>query len=270
MIYRRSLVALLCSLCFSVVNLLPRPLRAQAEGQQLRIAAAADLQWAMSELRRQYESLTHTKLEVTYGSSGNFFSQIHNGAPFDLFLSADVDYPQRLQAAGLAEPQSLYTYAQGQIVLWALPNGGINLAKLQWNALSQNRVLKIAIANPEHAPYGRAGVAALQKAGIYDQVRQKLVYGENIAQAALFVQSGNAQIGILAKSLALSPAMKTGQLWQIPDNLYPPIQQAAVVLNNASNRDAAHAFLQFLKSDAARSILASNGFTVPDAQNSGQ
>ena len=262
-----GLLARLICLCASVISV--TPLASRAEVRQLRVAAAADLQWAMNDLARQYESQTGTRVSVSYGSSGNFFSQIQNGAPFDLFLSADVGYPRRLEGAGLAEPASLFIYAQGQIVLWAPPSEKINIAKQQWAALANDNVQKIAIANPAHAPYGRAAVAALQKAGIYPQVRDKLVYGENIAQAAQFVQSGNAQVGILAKSLALSPALRAGQLWEIPEGLYPPIEQAAIVLKHAANKDAADAFLRFLKSDAGRNILVRNGFVIPGAQLSG-
>src|SRR5262249_31140934 len=166
-------------------------------------------------------------------SSGNFFSQIQNGAPFDLFFSADVDYPKKLRAAGLAD-DGVYEYATGRMVLWAPANSKIDVASEGWKALLDRSVEKIAIANPQHAPYGRAAVSALQKAGIYDQVKQKLVYGENVAQAAQFVQSGNAQAGILALSLALAPGMRGGKRWVIPSELCP-IRQGAIVLRNGKN-----------------------------------
>src|SRR5262249_18991866 len=157
----------------------------------------------LAELAPTYESHTHNKLRITYGSSGNFFSQIQNGAPFDVFVSADVEFPNRLQAAGLTEPGTLRKYAIGEIALWAPANTGFDLPKQTWNALVEARVQKIAIANPAHAPYGRAAIASLKRAGIYDRVAPKLVYGENVSQAAQFVESGNAQIGILALSLVL-------------------------------------------------------------------
>jgi molybdate transport system substrate-binding protein len=247
------------------------PNTAEAQSQPVRVAAAADLQWAMSDLVQRYESQSHTNLQVTYGSSGNFFSQIQQGAPFDLFFSADTGYPRRLQADGLAEPGSLHVYAVGRIVLWAPPEGeNINPARQQWRALSENRVKKIAIANPEHAPYGRAAIAALQKAGIYEQVGAKLIYGENIGQAAQFVQSGNAQLGIIAKSLALSPSMKNGQFWDIPEDLYPPIEQAVVLLKASRLKEPARTFLAFVGSGSGRSILASHGFSLPNMQAAGQ
>jgi molybdate transport system substrate-binding protein len=234
-----------------------------ADAQEIRVAAAADLKFALDELGAQYEKQTGAKIDVSYGSSGNFVAQIQNGAPFDLFLSADIEYPRKLEAAGLAEPETLYEYAVGRIAIWMPADAHADLARLGWKALLEPSVQKIAIANPEHAPYGRAAVAALRKAGIYEQVRAKLVYGENIAQAAQFVASGNAQVGILALSLAISPAMKDGQHWEIPADMYSPIEQAAVVLNAAKNKNGARAFLNYLKSAAARKTLESYGFSVP-------
>ena len=236
---------------------------ASAQGPDIRVAAAADLQFAMSALAAQYEKQTGAKLEVVYGSSGNFFSQIQNGAPFDIFFSADVNYPRKLEAAGLAEPGTLYQYAVGRIAIWAPSDSKLDIAKRQWNALLDASVQKIAVANPEHAPYGRAAVAALRKAGVYEQVKTKLVYGENISQAAQFVQSGSAEAGIVALSLAVSPAMKDGHRWEIPAEMHAPIEQAAIVLKNAKNKAAARKFLDFVKNDTGRATLAKYGFTFP-------
>jgi molybdate transport system substrate-binding protein len=133
-----------------------------------------------------------------------------------------------------------------------------------WRTLLDVRIEKIAIANPEHAPYGRAAVAALQKAGVYESVKPKLVYGENISQAAQFVQSGNAQAGIVAKSLAVSPAMRDGKRWEIPLDMHPALEQGAIVLKDAKNKDAARAFLEFVKSAAGLTILAKYGFEFPE------
>jgi molybdate transport system substrate-binding protein len=234
-----------------------------AEAQEIRVAAAADLHFALDELAAQYEKQTGAKIDVSYGSSGNFFAQIQNGAPFDVFLSADIEYPRKLEATGLAEPGTLYEYAVGRIAIWMPTDAHADLAKLRWKALLDPKVEKIAIANPEHAPYGRAAVAALRKQGIYEQVRAKLVYGENIAQAAQFVASGNAQAGILALSLAISPAMKDGKRWEIPADMYSPIEQAAVILNSAKNKNDARAFLSYLRSATGRKILESYGFSLP-------
>src|SRR6267143_2394812 len=236
---------------------------ARTQGQVIAAAAAADLKFAMGELAGQFEKQTGTKVNVTYGSSGNFFTQMQNGAPFDLFFSADVDYAKRLEATGQAEPGTLYNYAVGRIVIW-MPSGikaDVNAQGM--NALLDPAIQKIAIANPAHAPYGRAAVAALKKAGIYEKVEAKLVYGENISQAAQFVQSGNAQAGIIALSLAISPPMKDGRSWQVPAEMHPAIEQAAIVLESAKNRDAARAFLEFVKSKESRATLEKFGFVIP-------
>jgi molybdate transport system substrate-binding protein len=240
-----------------------RQLRAQK--REVSVAAAADLQFAMADLAHQFERATGDALRVTYGSSGNFFSQLQNGAPFDLFFSADIDYPKKLQSAGLAEPGSIFAYAVGRIVIWTPADSKLDVPNQNWNALLHLSVSKIAIANPGHAPYGRAAVAAMQAAGIYEKVKDRLVFGENISQAAQFVQSGNAQAGIIALSLAVSPAMKDGKRWEIPADSYPAIEQAVVMLKNAKNKDAARAFLEFVKSESGRATLARYGFAIPTA-----
>ncbi len=235
-----------------------------AQGHQVRVAAAADLKFAMGELVEEFEKQSGTKVNVTYGSSGNFFSQMQNGASFDLFFSADIAYPKKLEAAGLVEPGTLYQYAVGRIVIWTPADAKVDVAKQGWNTLLDASVEKIAVANPEHAPYGRAAVAALQKAGIYESVKAKLVYGENISQAAQFVQSGNAQAGIVAMSLAVSPAMRDGKRWEIPAEMHPALEQGAIVLKGAKNKEAARAFLEFVKSTTGRATLAEYGFAFPE------
>jgi molybdate transport system substrate-binding protein len=240
--------------------------QACAQKHEVSVAAAADLQFAMADLAHQFEKATGNTIHVTYGSSGNIFSQLQNGAPFDLFFSADIDYPKKLQSAGLVEPGSIFSYGVGRIVVWTPPDSKLDVAKREWNALLDTSVTKIAIANPAHAPYGRAAVAAMQGAGIYEKVQGKLVFGENISQAAQFVQSGNAQAGIIALSLAVSPAMKDGKRWEIPPDSYPAIEQAVVMLKSAKDKDAARAFLEFVKSAPGRATLAKYGFTVPSAE----
>ena len=249
---------LLAALLVSVVAFV---LAAQP-AQSLRVAAAADLKFVMPQLVAEFQKQTGTRVDVSYGSSGNFFAQIQNGAPFDLFFSADIDYPRKLQAAGLTGGE-LYEYAVGKIVLWAPPNSSLKLAESGWKALQDPAVKKISIANPAHAPYGRAAVAALKKEGIYEQVKGKLVYGENISQAAEFVQSGNAQVGIVALSLALSPPMAGGRRWEVPVKDYPPIDQAVVVIKKSANPQAAKAFLAFVKSPGGQEILKNFGFVAP-------
>ena len=239
---------------------------ARARGQEIAVAAAADLKFAMGELATNFEKQTGTKVNVTYGSSGNFFSQIQNGAPFDLFFSADVEYAKKLEAEGLAEPGTLYSYAVGRVVIWMPQDVKVDPNAQGMNALLDAAIHKIAIANPAHAPYGRAAVAAMKKAGIYEKVEPKLVNGENISQAAQFVQSGNAQAGIIALSLAISPAMKdSGKMWLIPAELHPPIEQAAVVVKSSHKKEAATAFLEYIKSAAGKAVMDRYGFTTSPA-----
>jgi molybdate transport system substrate-binding protein len=239
-------------------------IHAQQQPSPLRVAAAADLQFALKGIAQQYEHQTGQKVEITFGSSGNFFSQLQNGAPFDVFFSADSEYPKRLEQANLTEPNTLLNYAVGRIVVWIPADSKIDLLARKWDTLLDSSVQKIAIANPEHAPYGRAAVEALRRAGIYDKVQPKLVYGENVSQAAQFVQSGNAQAGIIALSLAVSPEMKTGQRWGIPVDQYAPIEQAAVILKTVRDKEAARAFLAFVSSDAGQRTLGSYGFAIPN------
>jgi len=248
----------------------PRGAAAQhQEGREIRVAAAADLHFAMAELAQRFETDSTTRVHVTYGSSGNFFSQLQNGAPFDLFFSADMDYPQKLAAAGITEPGTLCEYARGRIVIWMPADAKVDVAKEGWKALLDSSVQKIAIANPEHAPYGRAAVAALEKAGVYEQVKARLIYGENISQAAQFVASGNAQAGIVALSLTASPAMKEGKRWEIPAEMFPPIEQAAILMKNARDKDAAKSFLLFVQSPAGREILQKYGFSPAQSRRQG-
>src|SRR5260370_18502596 len=236
----------------------------RAQGKEIRIAAAADLKFAMGELSEELEGRKGTKVNVAFGSSGNFFSQIQNGAPFDLFFSADVEYPKKLEAAGLAEPGTLYEYAIGRLVIWTSADAKVDVTKEGWKSLLDSSIEKIAIANPEHAPYGRAAVAALQASGIYERVKHKLVYGENISQAAQFCQSGPAHAGIVAMSLGGSPAMRGGTKWDIPAEMHPTLEQGAIVLKDAKNMAAARAFLEFVKRASSRAIFTKYGFAIPD------
>ena len=232
-----------------------------AHPQNLRVAAASDLQFALADLAAQYEKQSGVKLEISFGSSGNFFAQIQNGAPFDLFFSADVSYPDKLVTAHFADPDSLQVYAVGRLVLWLPPDSLLDAAA-GIKVLLDPRIQKIAIANPEHAPYGRAAVLALQHAGLYDQLKPKLVLGENISQAAQFVQSGGAQAGLIAFSLASSPAMKSGRRWEIPPDYYPRVEQSVVVLSASPNKSASQKFLAFLRSPSARATFDRYGFLL--------
>ncbi len=252
---RRTALALACLLAAAET----------AGAQEFRIAAASDLQSVFPALADRFERDTGRRVILTFGSSGNFFSQIQNGAPFDLFFSADIDYPRRLEAAGLAEPGSVSPYAIGTIVLWTRYDSGLDLRRgLQ--VLTDARVRRIAIANPEHAPYGRAAVAALQHERLYDRVRDKLVLGENISQAAQFVQSGNAEAGLIALSLARAPALRdSGVYVDVPAAFYPPIEQAAVLLRASRHKDDARQFLTFLMRPDIVRAMEDAGFATPRA-----
>jgi molybdate transport system substrate-binding protein len=233
---------------------------AQPRAQPLTIAAASDLQPVFPEIVSRFEQESGRKVTLTFGSSGNFFTQIQNGAPFDLFFSADVDYPRRLEAEHLAEPGTLYEYGKGKIVIWTRNDSGVD-PRRGLSGLLDPAVRKIAVANPELAPYGRAAVAALQHEQLYDKVRPKLVVGENISQAAQFVQSGNAEAGILALSLALTPALEhSGTYYEIPAALYPSIEQGAIILKSSANKELARRFLALLKRPDIKTLMQQFGF----------
>jgi molybdate transport system substrate-binding protein len=238
---------------------------ARTTGQSLAVAAASDLQAALPSIAARFEKDTGVKVGLTFGSSGNFFTQIQNGAPFDVFLSADADYPRSLEQSGHAVRGSLSNYATGRLVLWTRLDSGIDIRQ-GLRALLDAKVRRIAVANPLHAPYGRAAVAALQHEQIYDQVRQKLVPGESVSQAAQFAQSGSAEVGLLAMSLALSPAMKSsGAYVEIPDSDYPLIEQAGVVLARSRRPNQARQFIDLLKEPAIIQVLLASGFAPPAA-----
>jgi len=235
-----------------------------AVGQEIVVAAAADMNAALPALAARYTKQTGQTVKLSFGSSGNLTNQIRNGAPFDLFFSADEEYPRQLVADGLAVGDSLYRYAVGRLVLWVPSESTLDLQTLGIQALLDPSVKKIAIANPLHAPYGRAAEAALTHFGIYDQVAAKLVLGENVAQAAQFVESGNAQAGLIALSHALAPAMKNrGRYWTVPLDSYPTLNQAAVVLSHSKSHAAASKFLEFLRAPEATSLLEAYGFSLP-------
>ena len=231
--------------------------------QSITVAAAADLQFAMQDIAAGFQKQTGKQIKVIYGSSGNFFQQIQNGAPFDMFFSANLDYPKQLESSGLTVPGSLYQYAKGKIVLWVPKESKINISS-GLNSLLDPDVKKIAVANPQHAPYGQAAVAAMQSEGIYDKVKDKIVTGENISQTASYVVSGAADVGVVALSLALSPTMKDkGRYFEIPAAEYPPINQACVILKSSKEKETANQFLSYLKTKAVAETLHRYGFDVP-------
>lgn len=230
--------------------------------QDVTVAAAADLQPAMQEIGGRFQKETGKTIRVTYGSSGNFLQQLQNGAPFDMFFSANLDYPKKLEVAGLTEPNSFYQYATGKIVIWVRNDSKLDISS-GGPSLLNPAISKIAIANPIHAPYGQAAVAAMKKAGVYDKVATKFVMGENISQTASFVVSGAADVGIIALSLAVSPNMKgQGRYFEIPTQDYPPIEQACVILKSSQHKADATAFLNFIKTHAISELFRSYGFAV--------
>jgi molybdate transport system substrate-binding protein len=237
-----------------------------AVAEEITIAAASDLSFAFREIVAEYENTTGNHVRLTLGSSGNFFAQIQNGAPFDLYFSADISYPRKLEEAGLVVPGSLYPYAIGRIVLWTGNESHLDLSK-GLEILREPTIKKIAIANPKHAPYGRAAVAALEHAQVYDRVKDKLVLGENISQTAQFVESGAADVGIIALSLALAPPMQAaGHYWEIPADAYPPIEQGAVILMGGKHQEIAKTFLSFVQGAEGQAMMKRYGFVVPSSR----
>jgi len=230
----------------------------------LRIAAAADLRYALDDLVKGFrQQHPEVRIEPSYGSSGMFYAQLVNHAPFDLFLSADEMYPHKLSEQGMILPGSEFSYADGRIVLWTGNATGVDVERLRMDALRQPSVRHIAIANPAHAPYGRAAEAALHSLGIYDAVKDKLVMGENISQTFQMAQSGAAEVGIVALSLAIAPsAAGQGHYWEVPRDAYPRIRQGGAILKWTKNPEAAQAFRAFLLGPEGRAILKRYGFST--------
>jgi molybdate transport system substrate-binding protein len=236
------------------------------DGRPLTIAAASDLKFALDEAIRQFRAQnTNIDAQAVYGSSGNFFAQISNNAPFDVFMSADMEYPRELEKNGLVIEGSTFNYAVGRLVVWTRSDSPLDVERLGMQALLDPSVKKISIANPEHAPYGRAAVAAMQKSDVYDRVRDKFVLGENVTQALEFAASGAAQIGIVAMSLATAPTVSPrGKYFEIPLDSYPRMDQGGVILKRARDREAAERFREFVLSTQCRMIFRQFGFYLPE------
>jgi molybdate transport system substrate-binding protein len=243
--------------------LLAAPLIAQAP---LRIAAAADLEPVLPPILEQFQQATGIHAEATYQASAMLTTEIENGAPFDLFLSADLSYPKRLidkglaDAAGSADSSTPITYAKGTLVLWTRKDSHLPPPSL--DLLRSPALKRLAIANPDRAPYGRAAVAALQNLNLYDTLKPRLVTAENIDQAAQFVDSANADAGLISLTSALTPRLTAdGAYFVIPPNLYPPIEQGAVIVSNTKQRAAVHKLLDFLLSPSVQAQFARSGLT---------
>jgi molybdate transport system substrate-binding protein len=239
------------------------PLNAQIP---LRVAAAADLEPVLPPILDEFRQSTGIHAEATFQASAVLAAQIQNGAPFDLFLSADVGYPKRLidaglaDAAGTADSSTPIIYARGTLVLWARRDSHLPPPSL--DLLRNPNLKRLAIANPDRAPYGRAAVAALQSLKLYDALKPRLVTAENISQAAQFVDSGNADAGLISLTSALTPRLaSSGAYFIIPRNLYPRIEQGAVIVSNTTQRAAVHKLLDFLLSPAVQAQLAKTGLT---------
>jgi molybdate transport system substrate-binding protein len=216
----------------------------------------------MDELAREFATIRpRVEVAITAGASGAFFAQIRNGAPFDLFFSADRDYPRRLVEAGLGGPEVVY--AIGRLVVWTPPDSPLDLAGTGMRALAHPAVKKVAIANPTIAPYGRAAIAALEGAGIHSAVKDRLVFGQSVAQAAQFAASGAADAALIPLSLTLTPGLAGGKTFVVPPASYPRQEQSALVLAAARDRPLAEAFLAFVTGPAGRAILLRSGYAVP-------
>jgi molybdate transport system substrate-binding protein len=250
-------------LCFAVAIVSVAQIVAQVP---LRVAAAADLQPVLPPLLDQFRQSTGIGVDVTYQASAALTAQIQNGAPFDLFLSADLGFPKRLIDAGLADAAASadsttpITYARGTLVLWARKDSTLPPPSL--DLLRSSELERLAIANPDRAPYGRAAVAALTSLKLYDKLKPKLITAENIAQTAQFVDSGNADAGLISLTSALTPRLASnGSYFVIPRDLYPPIEQGAVIISKSTQRAAAHKLLDFLLSAPVQEQLGKSGLT---------
>jgi molybdate transport system substrate-binding protein len=237
---------------------------AQTQPTELTVAAAADLGNVLKEVAANYEKKSGVTVKLSFGASGALTQQIQNGAPFDIFFSADMDFPRQLIAAGEAEGPVPYQYAIGKLVLWVPSDSPLDIEHKGMSALLEPSVKKIAIANPQHAPYGRAAVAALKHAGLYDQISDKLVLGENISQAAQFAESGNAQVGFVAFAHAAAPSMQgKGKYWEVPADFYPPLAQGVVIVSHSQHKKEAAEFIDYIKTNEVADLLRKYGFTVP-------
>ncbi len=228
-----------------------------AAQQKVKVAAAANLRFVLEEIKKQYESVNkESEVEITFGSSGTLTQQIVNGAPFDLFMAADTAFPQKVKDQGFAVGD-VKTYIYGKVAMWSAT---IDVKK-GVKTVTLPEVKKIAIADPVKAPYGKNAVELLKKQNLYDQISSKIVWGENISQAAQYAFSGNAEIGFIALSLALAPEMKgKGICYVLPDDICPPISQGCVLLKNSSQNSEAQKFLTYVMSKSCDKIWKDFGY----------
>lgn len=234
------------------------------QSRELTVAAAADLSSVLKEVGDSFEKKTGVHVRLSFGASGALTQQIHNGGPFDVFFSADMDYPRQLIASGEADAVTLYQYAVGKLVLWVPADSPLDVEHKGMEILLDPSVQKISMANPQHAPYGRAAEAALKHAGLYEKVRPRLVMGENVSQAAQFVESGNAQAGFVALAHAVAPVMKGKEkFWIVPADYYPQLAQGVVVVSSSKHKKDAGDFLDFIRTKEMLTLFRKYGFTLP-------
>jgi molybdate transport system substrate-binding protein len=225
---------------------------------ELTVAAASDLTQAFEEIGREFEASNKTKVVFVFGSTGMLTRQIENGAPMDLFAAANVDYVNQLEQKGLIVPGTKAIYARGRLTMWTTADSPLKIATIA--DLRRPEVKRIAIANPDHAPYGLAAQQALQKAGLWDEVKSKLVYGDNIRQTLQYAETGNVDVAIVALSLS---QQSKGRWVLIPEELHAPIDQGLAVIKTTKNETAARAFASFITGPRGREILGKYGFAFP-------
>ena len=227
--------------------------------EQVLVAVAANFVPPFREIAIEFEAATGHTVRVAAGSSGNFYSQIKNGAPFDVFFSADMDHPKRLEDEGLGVKDSRVTYAIGRVVLWS-PNAGLIKGE---ETLRSNNFKRLAIANPKTAPYGLAAMQAMQTLDLWESVQPKIVMGENLGQTMGFIESGNADLGFVALSQVLDPKIKgRGSRWDVPTHLHEPIKQDVIVLTKGKDNPAARALLAFVNSPHVQTIIERYGYKL--------
>ncbi|MDB5337173.1 MAG: molybdenum transporter substrate-binding protein [Planctomycetaceae bacterium] len=245
----------------------PTTKTADAKATKLVVAMAADLRFVSVELQKEFEQQTPgITIEPIFGASGKLFAQIENKAPFDIFLSADVQFPEKLAEGGLTKKDSLFRYAIGHIVLWVRNDSPLPIEEKGAEILKDPQLKKVAIANPKTAPYGRAAEAALKKLGLYDEIQSKLVLGENIAQAAQFAETGAADAAVIGLSFASAPEFSSkGKYWKFPADSFPPLVQGGAILEQTQHPEAAKKFCDYLQSPGAQEIFKKYGFGLPTA-----
>lgn len=233
-----------------------------AQAEKITVAAAADLKFAMDEIVTTFKKANAgDEIDVIYGSSGKFHTQIQQGAPYDLYFSADIGFPRELAKNGFAASE-VKPYAFGRIVLWSASQ---DATQMTLASLTDPNITRIAIANPKHAPYGKRAEEALRASGMWDKVEPKLVYGENISHTAQFVQTKNAQVGIIALALAINPELASkGGYWLIPDNLHEPLEQGFIITKEGANNALAKRFADYMGGKPTRAVMTKYGFVLPE------